>query len=413
MTWLIPIQDLSTEQLAAVEADAGRHRLIIGAPGSGKTQILLHRAAYLRDTLGVEPGRFRIFVYTNVLMSYIASALDILDLPLDSVSTFDRWCADYHRAAIGRAAPRGVKGPDFEATRAAVRDHVVKHVHAPIFEFVLVDEGQDLDDDCYQILRRIARHLTVAADHRQQIYDRGSNEEALRGLLGDKRASTTLLEAFRCSPYILDLAASLVEGSEQAEQLRLQARTDPVGRETPLVSVCADFESEKTQLADIVRARALKGDRVAILLPQQRQVYGFAKGLQEAGLEVEIPVRRGKSDKEIEDIDFNSDRPKLLTYHSAKGLTFDTVCLPRLVSRSFSQSDDRVKKLLFVGVTRATQWVYLSGVSGSLISPLVALLDLEDAGKITVRRSSAGLFGSLEPDTSPTIQPIDDFDDLI
>jgi superfamily I DNA/RNA helicase len=156
----------------------------------------------------------------------------------------------------------------------------------------------------------------------------------------------------------------------------------------------------------------LKGDRVAILLPQQRQVYGFAKGLQEAGLEVEIPARRGKSDKEIEDIDFNSDRPKLLTYHSAKGLTFDTVCLPRLVSRSFSQTDDRVKKLLFVGVTRATQWVYLSGVSGSLISPLVALLDLEDAGKITVRRSSAGLFGSLEPDTSPPVQPIDDFDDL-
>jgi hypothetical protein len=41
---------------------------------------------------------------------------------------------------------------------------------------------------------------------------------------------------------------------------------------------------------------------------------GFAKGLADAGLTVESQ----------DDADFTSDAPKLLTCHSAKGLTFDS-----------------------------------------------------------------------------------------
>jgi len=82
---------------------------------------------------------------------------------------------------------------------------------------------------------------------------------------------------------------------------------------------------------------------VAILLPQKRQVFGFAKGIREAGLEVETP----------EKMDFQNDIPKIMTYYGAKGLTFDTVMLPRLVRSSFPRiSDSRIMRLLFVGITR-------------------------------------------------------------
>ena len=52
-----------------------------------------------------------------------------------------------------------------------------------------------------------------------------------------------------------------------------------------------------------------------------------------------------------------------MTYHSAKGLTFDAVLTPRLVEKSFvNVSAPNLKRLIFVGLTRATNWAYLSCV---------------------------------------------------
>ena len=59
-TWLVPRTDLSREQREAVELNTREHRIIGGAPGSGKTQILLHRARHLLDTTGADISRMRI-----------------------------------------------------------------------------------------------------------------------------------------------------------------------------------------------------------------------------------------------------------------------------------------------------------------------------------------------------------------
>ena len=112
-------------------------------------------------------------------------------------------------------------------------------------------------------------------------------------------------------------------------------------------------EDEKRQLIDTVRWRLGGGERIAILFPQQRQAYGYAKGLQEAGIDVENP----------KELDFTTDRPKVMPYPSAKGLTFDTVILPRLLPSAFGRMGaSRIIRVLFVGITRATKWVHLSTV---------------------------------------------------
>jgi superfamily I DNA/RNA helicase len=81
MGWLIPRDELTPDQIRAVELRTNEHRVILGAPGSGKTQILLHRARYLSEELGVGPDRFHIFVYTKVLRAYIQDALAELGFP--------------------------------------------------------------------------------------------------------------------------------------------------------------------------------------------------------------------------------------------------------------------------------------------------------------------------------------------
>lgn len=66
------------------------------------------------------------------------------------------------------------------------------------------------------------------------------------------------------------------------------------------------------------------------------------------------------------------------------GLTFDTVLLPRLTPKSFpSMAPERIGRLLFVALTRATRWAYMS-TDGQW--PLLHRLDrLVKAGQLTTR----------------------------
>ncbi len=382
-TWLVPLSDLSREQRDAVELNAKEHRVVGGAPGSGKTQILLHRARHLLDTHGMDASRLRIFVFTNVLTDYIQSALGLLNLPVSCVSTLDKWCCDYYEANISRSLPwnKEEKTRDYSAIRKAVLHKLTGG--RPLYDFALVDEGQDLEPVHFDILKAIARHVTVCIDHNQQIYDHGSKEPEILGRFDLKRSNCTLLSAFRCSPYIVDLAARFLASEEQRVAFVRQNRAPMTERETPLLYVAGDFDEERTRLIEVVKTRQAKGEKIAILLPTKRQVYGFAMGLTEAGLQVEIR-KEGKAAK-FPPLDFTSDLPKLLTYHSAKGLTFDSVLLPRLVTGTFGRSKTPETNLLFVGVTRATKWVFLSTQRGRELSAVEALRPLEREGKLTIQ----------------------------
>jgi superfamily I DNA/RNA helicase len=385
MSWLVPRDQLTAEQIRAVELPPTEHRLVIGGPGSGKTQVLLHRGAYLRDRFRTTPERFHIFVFTNALKTYIRSALNLLDIPESSVSTIDSWCRDYHRRHIGpeptRAATSkrfGRKGnePDFPAIRRAVADRVARTRPPALYDFVLVDEGQDLDEHVFALLCGISKHVTVCIDRKQQIYDGGADERAILRQLGLRKRNLALLDALRCSPYVVAVAAALVEDPEEGRDLTAQTRTPVVERETPLVYFARDFDDERRRLIELVQIRQRRGDRVAILMPMRKQVFGFATALADAGLTVETQ----------DNADFGSDAPKLLTYHSAKGLTFDTVLMPRLVPGSFPKmSRDHIERLLFVGVSRAVKWAYFSTDENQRFSPLDKILALAESHQITVQ----------------------------
>ncbi len=153
-TWLVPRVDLSAEQLRAVELPAREHQVIGGAPGSGKTQILLHRARHLLDGHAVDPQRLRIFVFTNVLKDYIHAALDLLKLPESCVSTFDAWCCEFYQSRVSRSLPSKDKQRDFAAIRKGVRERLRTYPEKnKPFDFLLVDEGQDLDSIAFEIMK--------------------------------------------------------------------------------------------------------------------------------------------------------------------------------------------------------------------------------------------------------------------
>jgi superfamily I DNA/RNA helicase len=383
VSWLVPYSDLTPEQLQSVEATPDQHRLVVGGPGSGKTLVLLHRAAWLRKRFNVNDKRFRIFVYTNVLKDYIRAGCQDLGLPLDAVGTYDHWCKEYFEQFIGGRLPWDSKNkqPNFTEIRARVAQDVRK-TQRELYDFVLVDEGQDLDGETFEVLRTVARHVTVAADRKQQIYEHGASEDLIAGRLGLTRRNLSLLGAFRCSPHIVTLAGAFLNDARDAAVLRAQTKTHTGHRETPVLFVARDWEEERERLAAAVRERLIKGERIAILLPKTKQLYGFRKAMTEFGLETEVQGRG-------EVLDFASTTPKLLTYHSAKGLTFDSVALPRLVDGSFRGRDEQlVLRMIFVAVTRAVGWVYMSTVRDAEPPFLARVRALAASGDLTLRESS-------------------------
>ncbi len=121
---------------------------------------------------------------------------------------------------------------------------------------------------------------------------------------------------------------------------------------------------------------------------------------------VEKAVPRGRNNS----YDFGNSIPKIVTYFSAKGLTFDSVFLPRLTESTFSWFEDSSlqSRLFFVGIARATQWVYLSTIRGKEFSEMEIIRKAEADGHITVQHTfdikkiepQAGQYEKFEDDFS-------------
>lgn len=375
MAWLIPFSSLTPAQQDAVQMDTRSHKAIVGGPGAGKTLVLLHRLNLLFHRAGKNRDAVRLFVYTNTLKQFIQAGNDMLDVPDECISTFDKWCADTYRTQVNPRLPTKEKKPDFEAIRSGVFGVIDSgKLPTPLFDCVLIDEAQDMDISAIEILKRLARHITICMDGKQQLYDDGMSEPEALKLLGLSRHNTALLAAFRCNPMVTELAAQFIPDEVRRQEFMRQASNLEMDRSRPLFFVADSRPDEVAHLIEMVRLRLSYGDSIAVLFPKKNQPHGFANEFKEAGIDVEVQQRDAP-------IDFSNPIPKLMTYHQAKGLTFDSVFLPRLNQSSFpGEMSKRIGHLCFVGVSRAVKWVYMSGNKQALIAPM------QELGQNTARR---------------------------
>lgn len=364
MTWLIPREALSNEQIRAVEMDMSSHRVVLGSPGAGKSMVVLHRAKHLIDSHSVSPTKCRVFVFTNSLKDYIQSAVSDLRIEDEVVTTFDHWCREFYSQYVSSRRPWGKRGPDFNAIRTAVLEHVRRTPHQDLINVAIVDEGQDLDIVAYEILKSVATHVTVFMDHKQQVFDAGCHLADVLDMLEMNRKNSHMLGTYRCSPYIADVAKAFIQDRMEQSQFREQVLTTNGGsRQMPGLYRAQDNQDELEMLVETVRIRVGLGKKCGIFMPTRRLVYGYAQALTAAGLDVEVPPqRRKRNDDSLPIHDFSTLRPKLMAYPSAKGLTFDDVLMPFLSLVRFPNFDiELLRRWIFVGITRATDWVYFSG----------------------------------------------------
>lgn len=85
----------------------------------------------------------------------------------------------------------------------------------------------------------------------------------------------------------------------------------------------------------------------------------------------------------------------MMTYHSAKGLTFDSVLLPNLGKDWFPRAKwADIERLVFVGITRATKWVFLSTRKDGEFKPLEKIVPLATHGSLSIQRAGVHTQGN-------------------
>lgn len=250
------------------------------------------------------------------------------------------------RAAAGQAY-------DWHDMAAAVRDHQAGDDGPRMYRHVIIDEGQDLSPEEIRSLAEVVDpegSVTFFGDYAQQIYGQGMSWRACGLKVGRVEM---FKDNYRNSTAIAEFAIALSE-------LPFFGRTDelvpPVAPHSkgslPTLVACAD----RAQEVSVIRSTAQQLGQVGTVAVLGRTWADVDEAC--AGLTVR---RIGKEQR------FRWDYAPgvyCTTYHSAKGLEFDTVLmpfcsedtvpLPEVVKAlGVDDADERESKLLYVGITRA------------------------------------------------------------
>ena len=240
------VEDLGNDsQERIVTAHKEQNLLVLAGPGSGKTRVVVHRCAYLLKMQRIRPQRILILCFNRSAMHELRERLH--DLVGDSalrvaVHTYhslalrltERSIADRVKAAgqetidfdsIIEEANVRLQGNDrvFGAEPDELRDRLLSG-----FEYVLVDEYQDIDARQYELITHIARRasgdeerdrwatILAVGDDDQSVYEwRDANVRFLRQFEEEFSAQRHyLVENYRSTSHIIRAANALIRHNQ-------------------------------------------------------------------------------------------------------------------------------------------------------------------------------------------------------
>lgn len=367
MTWFKSAGDLSQLQLRMIETVVDKIRAtpdgttfwVQGGAGTGKTIVLSHIARRLK----AEQPHLRIIflTYTHALKGMIQQV--VKEAVSDAtVSTYLRFLT----------SDKGT------------------------YDVILLDEVQDVKREDIHRLRGRCKHLVVAGDCEQRIYEEENTEEAIDETIHFDKGR--LLELFRITKFIVKAVKSILPNTRLAE--------GDVRKIRDVNAAVKRFNNPRREARwtfDEALALARPKYPAVILLPHHTAILDFCRelttdmGISNSGPKISIKNSRiedyralnkyfehhdvsaryfGNNIGELSDAD---SRPLvfIMTYHSSKGLDFDVVHMPGLRASTeivrYRQKSDMQgieRSLFFVAMTRSRERLVMS-YSGSHPHPFV------------------------------------------
>jgi len=346
MRWMVSERRLDEYQLSILQkcgGPRGRNDWIQGFAGSGKTVLVIHLVQ--RILVDYPEAKVCVAVFTHALKDLIGTGFEGRFRGKVPVMTYHQFLKRGRR-----------------------------------YDLVIVDEVQDIPSNKLRDIQGLAGRVVVAGDTDQSIYDNGSTADEINSVLNPR--SHRLVILYRLTQKLRDIVRSILPSSQIEE-----ART---GRMQDVKVTLAEANSEEQEIEwvwDNCCRYAHLGDPAVVLLPTHKIVQNFIEKI--CRLEGKSPPNFPEKDKGW-GVDYepankmleksgiplqylgstfgnllDSDSGQLtyiMTYHSAKGLDFETVFLPHLnENQTFWWKDKDIdRRLFFVGATRSRRNLLLS-----------------------------------------------------
>ena len=318
-------KSLDFEQIGLIERELERSMIVSGCAGSGKSIIAMYKAQQIIE----EGGDVIMIAYTKSLNRYMQQG--------EATSKTDKYFY-YHWQWLDAGKPSA--------------------------DYMIVDEIQDFSrDEVNEFIKAAKKCYFFFGDTAQSIY------KGIKHPLTIKELSemTGIAISYLNSNYRLPKPVAKITQEYVAIDANPYAEAIYQSKEAEIPRF-VQFEDEKSQIEaiiDIISKKNMKN--VGILVPSNDLVLSTMKSFNELNFPCEFKYNAGYNDKRNRvTLDFTTDLPKLMTYHSAKGLQFEAVILPFYEG----VTDREAQKALYVAMTRTYRFLYVMYSTSIIGQPL-------------------------------------------
>lgn len=347
--WMIKESELDDDQIKVLIETLDKSCIVTGCAGSGKSVLALIKAQRIQKEYGTN---YKVIVFTKALCKYMNSGKQELGLKNDFYYHME-W--KYKRERHGDSL---VYSKDENGNKIP---------YMPSADYIIVDEIQDFsNDEIREFLNATNKNFFFFGDTAQSIY------EGLKTTVPMERISSIVpinkrvknWELYR--NYRLPLPVAKVVQHVGVDLPPFIESTYKSKEES--VPRFLKYNSENDQIKAIHNIITKNNmTDVAILLPGNEYVKKVYDQLKAMGGNYELRYNNKEDFKNsLDNLNFTSTNPKVMTYHSAKGLQFETVFLPYIENFSGQEPD---QKALYVAMTRTYRNLYVM-YSTILPSPL-------------------------------------------
>lgn len=285
--------------------------VVSGCAGSGKSILALWKAKQIQDA----GYSYKFIVFTKALHQYMSDGIKTIGLNDSDFTYHYNWC-------------------DKQG--------------CPSADFIIVDEVQDFERvNISQFKQAAKKAFFFWGDGEQSLYQKFRDTQDILLIASEAGILPEKLVFNHRLPKKIARFAAKVKGVEDLVQ-----RCRKEGEDIPRILRYETLEAQLDVVMQQIKNRQITD--AAILFHDNQRVQKAYDYLSKKGHAIEAKI--GDT---VFDLNFDSDNPKLMTYHSAKGLQFEAVFLPQCEAE-FEKFDKSLNSTsLYVAITRSYRYLFI------------------------------------------------------